>query len=164
MAVFNNSTKKTTEEKRVGAEGNLSIVAEGMTLVGDIMSEGDLRVEGTILGNLVCKSKLVVGKKGNVEGNVDAANATIEGRVQGTVVVRNLLQLQETGRVQGDILTEKMVVQSGAVFTGNCRMGKEASDKLKNLPIPNVLGNKTRPAATPSNGESLNKLEAVKAN
>ncbi|MFN8996182.1 MAG: polymer-forming cytoskeletal protein [Pseudomonadota bacterium] len=128
------------EERRQGTEGTLSIVAEGMTLVGDVMSEGDLRVEGKIVGNLVCKSKLVVGKKGAIDGNIDAANATIEGLVQGAVIVRSQLILQETGKVQGDILTEKMTVQAGAIFTGSCKMGKEAQDKLRNTPVPDLLG------------------------
>ncbi|MBX3103001.1 MAG: polymer-forming cytoskeletal protein [Bacteroidetes bacterium] len=148
MAVFNPG-KKTGEERRNGAESSLSLIAQGMTVIGDMVCEGDLRVEGRIVGNLVCKSKLVVGTEGLVEGNVDATNATIEGKVQGTVVVRALLQLHETGKIMGDIVAEKMVVQAGAIFTGTCKMGKEGQDKLRSTTVPDLLSKlkKTTPAA-----------------
>jgi cytoskeletal protein CcmA (bactofilin family) len=137
MAVF--PGKKTGEERKPGTESMLSLIAQGMTVVGDLVCEGDLRVEGRIVGNLVCKSKLVVGGEGQVDGNVDANNATIEGTINGTVVVRSLLQLQETGKILGDIVAEKMVVQAGAIFTGTCKMGKEGQEKLRNTPVPDLL-------------------------
>jgi cytoskeletal protein CcmA (bactofilin family) len=114
------------------AETILNTIARGTVLVGKITTKGDIRIEGKIIGTITCDSKLVIGKNGSVEGNVDARNAYIEGEIEGTVVIRELLQLQETGRIKGDIYTSKLSVQVGAMFTGNCRMGKEAAKMLEN--------------------------------
>lgn len=110
----------------------LNTIARGTVLVGKITTKGDIRIEGKIIGTITCDAKLVIGKNGSVEGNVDARNAYIEGEVEGTVVIRELLQLQETGRIRGDIYTSKLSVQVGANFTGNCRMGKDAAKMLEN--------------------------------
>jgi cytoskeletal protein CcmA (bactofilin family) len=110
----------------------LNTIARGTVLVGKITTKGDIRIEGKIIGTITCDSKLVIGKNGSVEGNIDARNAYIEGEVDGTVVIRELLQLQETGRIRGDIFTSKLSVQVGANFTGNCRMGKDAAKMLDN--------------------------------
>jgi cytoskeletal protein CcmA (bactofilin family) len=136
--MFNRGNKKQTEEKRM-SEPALSIIAAGTTIVGDIVSEGDIRVEGFILGRLVCKSKLVVGTGGRVKGTVDTLNATVAGEVTGNVIVREVLQVQETGKLIGDITTQKLVVQQGAVFSGNCKMGVDAQEILKRTPIPDIL-------------------------
>jgi cytoskeletal protein CcmA (bactofilin family) len=109
----------------------LNTIARGTVLVGKITTKGDIRIEGKIIGTITCDSKLVIGKNGSVEGNVDARNAYIEGEIEGTVVIRELLQLQETGRIRGDIYTSKLSVQVGAMFTGNCRMGKDAAKMLE---------------------------------
>jgi cytoskeletal protein CcmA (bactofilin family) len=129
---------KQTEERRM-SEPALSIIAAGVTIVGDIVSEGDIRVEGAVLGRLVCKSKLVVGTSGRVKGTIDTQNATIAGEVMGNIIVRDVLQIQETGKLIGDITTQKLVVQQGAVFSGNCKMGVDAQEILKRTPIPDLL-------------------------
>lgn len=104
----------------------LNTIARGTVLEGKIITKGDIRVEGKVVGTITCDAKLVIGDHGVVEGIIDARNAYIAGEVRGTVVVRELLQLQERGRIEGDIYTQKLSVQVGATFTGNCRMGKEA--------------------------------------
>jgi cytoskeletal protein CcmA (bactofilin family) len=133
-----NKSKKQAEERKV-SEPALSIIAAGATIVGDIVSEGDIRVEGVILGRLVCKSKLVVGVGGRVKGAVDTQNATIAGELMGNIIVRDVLQIQETGKLIGDVTTQKLVVQQGAVFSGNCKMGVDAQEVLKRTPIPDLL-------------------------
>jgi cytoskeletal protein CcmA (bactofilin family) len=104
----------------------LNTIARGTVLEGKIVTKGDMRVEGKVIGIITCDAKLVIGEHGVVEGQIDARNAYIAGEVRGTVVVRELLQLQERGKILGDIYTQKLSVAVGATFTGNCRMGKEA--------------------------------------
>lgn len=128
--------KKTDEKTETGSV--LSIIAPGLVLNGDLQSEGDIRVEGKIIGNLICKSRVVIGPQGIIEGTVDSVNATVAGTIVGTLTVRDTLQLLETAKIQGDIVTDKMVVQAGALFTGKCAMGKEAKEllsKSKNIEI-----------------------------
>ncbi|MCS6904481.1 MAG: polymer-forming cytoskeletal protein [Bacteroidia bacterium] len=136
--MFSKGNKKQAEDKK-SAEPALSIIAVGTTIVGDIVSEGDIRVEGQILGRLVCKSKLVVGNGGRIKGTVDTENAVIAGEISGNILVRNTLQIQESGKVVGEIITQKLVVQEGAILSGNCKMGSDAQELLKRTPIPDLL-------------------------
>jgi cytoskeletal protein CcmA (bactofilin family) len=114
----------------MAVENVLNTIAEGTVLEGKITTKGDIRVEGRVIGTITCDAKLVIGERGSVEGIVDARNAYIAGKVKGQVVVRELLQLQEKGHINGDIFTQKLSVQVGATFTGNCRMGQDAKTML----------------------------------
>jgi len=111
-----------------------NIISEGTVVVGNINAEGDLRVEGKVIGTLVCNSKLVVSETGYIEGNVDARMATIEGEIKGNVVTRELLTIDKTGKIFGDIFTQKLVVQMGAIFTGSSKMAEAAKDMLTKTP------------------------------
>ena len=150
VAVFNN--KKTPQEGN--QEFVLSTIANGTTIVGDIVSDGDIRVEGRIIGKLVCKSRLVIGKKGVIEGNIDVSNATIEGQIHGTVVVRDLLHVKSTGLIRGDVCTGRIIVDDGGEYTGNSKTGKNAREALKSIPIPDLL---------PKNEQRLKNADATTA-
>lgn len=138
---FGNNKKKDMAEERSnkGAESALSIIAHGTTIVGNIISEGDIRVEGRIEGILYCKSKVVIGAKGRIDGNIDTINATIAGEVVGKVVVRDTLHLQESARVRGDICTVKIAIQQGAIFNGNSSTGPEAQEQIKEIAPPDFI-------------------------
>lgn len=118
------------EKKSMALDNVLNTIARGTVLEGKITTKGDIRVEGKVIGTISCDAKLVIGEHGSVEGFVDARNAYIAGEIKGEVVVRELLQLQEKGRIEGDIYTQKLSVQVGASFTGNCRMGEDAQSVL----------------------------------
>jgi cytoskeletal protein CcmA (bactofilin family) len=118
------------ERKSMAIDNVLNTIARGTVLEGKITTKGDIRIEGKVIGTITCDAKLVIGEHGTVDGFVDARNAYIAGEVKGEVVVRELLQLQEKGRIEGDIYTQKLSVQVGASFTGNCRMGEEAQSVL----------------------------------
>jgi cytoskeletal protein CcmA (bactofilin family) len=122
--------KDNGKEKRGSIESVLNTITRGTVLEGKITTDGDIRVEGVVKGSIHCKAKLSIGEHGMVDGNIDARIAIISGNVKGTVIVRELLQLQETGKIHGDIITQKLSVQVGALFTGNCRMGQEARNVM----------------------------------
>ena len=128
--MFGSSKTKNTNNKSMSVDNVLNTIAKGTVLEGKIITKGDIRIEGKVIGTVSCDAKLVIGENGSVEGLVDARNAYIAGSVKGQVVVRELLQLQEKGNIQGDIFTQKLSVQVGAIFTGNCRMGTEAKSAL----------------------------------
>lgn len=129
-------TKPNGAEPKRSGEPNLSLVAAGTIVDGHLHSEGDIRVEGRVIGTLHCRARVVIGAQGRVDGTIDTLNATIAGQVHGTLLVRELLQVQETGHIAGDIVTEKLVINAGGVFTGNCKMGAEAVEILKRTPRP----------------------------
>jgi len=144
MSIFKNKadgTDRPEERKSPGGEAGVSIIAAGMTIVGNIESNGNVRIDGRLIGKLVCKARVTIGGKGRIEGSVDTANALIEGEVHGEIMVRELLQLQESARISGDITTVRLAVQDGAIFTGNIKMGKEAKEILARTPVPNLIPN-----------------------
>jgi cytoskeletal protein CcmA (bactofilin family) len=128
--MFGSSKSKNVSNKSMSVDNVLNTIAKGTILEGKIITKGDIRIEGKVIGTVSCDAKLVIGENGSVEGVVDARNAYIAGTVKGQVVVRELLQLQEKGNILGDIFTQKLSVQVGATFTGNCRMGTDAKSAL----------------------------------
>ncbi len=119
--MFNSSSDKTkTVEKTTESTSN---IGKGATITGDIETYGNIRVEGTVKGNLTSKSKVAQGPNSYVEGKVLAQNAEIEGEIKGSVEVAELLTLRPTAIIHGDITTNKLIVEAGASFNGTCKMG-----------------------------------------
>ncbi len=108
--------------------GSINIIGAGTTIDGEIRSNGDLRIDGTIRGSVSSKAKVVIGTTGIVEGDVVCQNADISGAVKGKTTVSEMLFLKAPARINGDIQTGKLVVEVGASFTGNCSMGPVIKD------------------------------------
>ncbi len=98
-------------------------IMAGTTIEGDVNSKGDIRVDGSLKGNITITGKLVVGEKGRVEGEIKCSNANVSGDLRGKIEVSELLALQATARVNGEVLTNKLSVEPGAEFSGSCSMG-----------------------------------------
>lgn len=105
------------------ASQQINILGEGTKIKGDIISNGDIRIDGEMVGNLATKGKLVVGTNGKIDGKVQAANIEVSGFIKGKVSAKELLNMKTTARIEGDILAGKLAVEPGAVFTGTCSMG-----------------------------------------
>ena len=103
-----------------------TLISAGTTLVGNVQSETDLRIDGTVQGNIACTSKIIVGPNGCVEGDIEGVQADITGRVIGNIAVTDLLQLREKCHVQGNIAAGKLQVDPTALFNGQCQMGTHA--------------------------------------
>jgi cytoskeletal protein CcmA (bactofilin family) len=100
----------------------INIIASGTTITGDINSDGDLRIEGSIIGNINTKGKVVVGITGKIAGEITCKNFDLSGKVEGKVNAEKLLSLKSTANILGDINAGKLAVEPGAVFTGTCKM------------------------------------------
>ncbi|SMD35440.1 protein CcmA, bactofilin family [Reichenbachiella faecimaris] len=118
--MFNNKQEiKEVEE----LSNSSNIIGKGTLLNGDIETYGNIRVEGKIVGNMKTKSKAACGHSSHIEGNLVAQNAEIAGQVTGKVEVSELLILKPSAIINGDIITNKLIVESGATFNGGCKMG-----------------------------------------
>lgn len=110
--------------KNSNAEASaINLIGLGTQIIGDIISAGDVRIDGTLNGNIKLNGRLVVGPNGKIEGNVVCQNADISGEVKGTVEVVEMLALKATAKILGDMITGKLSIEPGAVFTGSCNMG-----------------------------------------
>ncbi len=98
-------------------------ILNGTEIIGDIISSGDFRIDGTVKGNVRLKGRLVAGDKSVIEGDIESSNASLSGLVKGKIQVSELLTLQASCKIQGDIVTTRLSVEPGAEFTGSCSMG-----------------------------------------
>lgn len=117
------SGAKVTNPNKVGSNAIYNIIGAETVIEGSITTESNIRIDGILRGSLKSKAKIVVGPTGRIEGDVVGQNADIEGEITGKVTVMELLVLKSTSQVEGDIATNKFVVEAGAKFNGNCRMG-----------------------------------------
>jgi cytoskeletal protein CcmA (bactofilin family) len=116
--------KKDTRKKELEQLSNSStIIGKGTVLEGNIETLGNLRIEGKAIGNVKSKSKIALGDSSLVEGNIIAQNAEIAGEVKGFIEVSDLLILKSGSIIHGDIITNRIIIESGASFNGQCKMG-----------------------------------------
>lgn len=115
------------------AEGAISIIGPGMRIVGDVETDGTVRVEGRIEGTLRAAKGVVLGKDGEVTGDIVTQDAVIGGRVQGRVVAESRLELQSTCQISGEIRARARHLQldEGARFDGQIQMieGEEPQER-----------------------------------
>ena len=112
----------------------LNRIVSGTTIEGEIKTDSNIRIDGTVNGTIAAKGRLVVGASGTIEGDVICENADIEGKIVGKISVNGLLSLKSTARLECDITTKKLAIEPGAVFTGNCTMGGGVIKEFKNTP------------------------------
>jgi len=101
---------------------SINIIGAGTQIIGEITSNGDIRIDGTLKGNITTKGKLVIGNSGVIIGDIFCKNSDISGKVEGKLSVAELLALKSTSNIQGNITTNKLAVEPGAMFTGTCNM------------------------------------------
>lgn len=118
------------DEKKVAEDlsNSSNTIGKGTTIQGNLETYGNIRVDGRVVGNIVTKSKLVLGQSSFVDGNVLAQNAEVLGEVKGKLEVTDLLTLKPSAQVHGDIVTNKLVVETGAKFNGGCKMGSAVKE------------------------------------
>ncbi len=118
-----------------------TIVGPSVKIQGDLNSEGNIRIEGGVMGKVHTTQSVHIGEAAQLVADVQAGNAIVAGQVQGNIKVAGNLILQATARVAGDISCGILRVEDGAQFTGKCNMKGAAVDKatgtLKNAATVN---------------------------
>lgn len=128
--MFNSKLKSTADDSPTGGT---TIIGAGTVINGDIESEGDIRIDGYLNGNLFAKSKIFIGQQGAVKGDIHGDQADILGKVTGQIEIKELLQLLGNCDVQGDIFAGKLQVEPSASFNGRCQMGANVVELNKEL-------------------------------
>jgi cytoskeletal protein CcmA (bactofilin family) len=118
-----------------GDTQSVNMLGAGTTIKGDIQSGGDFRIDGTLIGSINSKGKIVIGQTGHVEGEVGCRNADISGTVKAQLTVTELLTLKATAKISGEITTNKLSIEPGAKFSGTCNMSESGSRTEK--PVAN---------------------------
>ena len=101
---------------------DVSRISAGSTVKGEISSPYNVRIDGNFEGRIVSQSKVVIGEKAIIKGDIICNNIDIWGNVQGDLYVQDTLALKETCVVEGDLHIRRLAVELDATFNGNCKM------------------------------------------
>ncbi|MCI0494135.1 polymer-forming cytoskeletal protein [candidate division KSB1 bacterium] len=114
------------EEQALGRSGELNtIIGKGSSLEGTLKVENSIRVDGKIKGHITTTDSLVIGKEGEIEGEIIAKNAVIGGQVRGKINATGKIVLESKAFFHGEMKTSRLVIDDGAVFDGRCSMQKD---------------------------------------
>ena len=120
--MFNTKNKTDMQQEKTNG-GGATLIGAGTTLKGDISSNSDLRIDGTVIGNIKSAAKIIIGSSGVVEGDINCNQSDIVGKVSGNVRAKELLQLRGECVVTGNLYAGKLQVEPSATFNGQCHMG-----------------------------------------
>lgn len=123
--MFGNSNKEGKSEQTANSGNTVNILGEGTSIDGEMKTDSDIRIDGSVTGTIHSQAKVVVGDSGKVEGDISCINADVSGKINGELHVKEMLFLKSTAVIEGDISVSKLVVEAGAQFNGNCRMGSK---------------------------------------
>ena len=121
--MFKNSKSEEMSSPQSFDTNAIDRIAEGTTLEGNVNSAKSIRVDGKVKGSIVCAGRVVIGKTGVVEGEVDCDSADVEGTLNATITVSGLLELKATAVINGDSQVGKLKVDPGAEINGKIDMG-----------------------------------------
>jgi len=119
--------KQISKSYGEGSNSSINIISEGTKIKGDIVANGDIRIDGELIGNISAQGKLVVGPKGKITGEIECSNIEVSGYIKGKVAAKELLTMKSTSQIEGDITAGKLSVEPGSKFTGTCSMGNATS-------------------------------------
>ena len=102
--------------------GKTNRIVEGTIINGDMISQADFRLDGSLIGNFQSEGKIVIGPAGSVIGDIVCKNADIEGKFEGKIEVVETLNVKAKAIIKGEVIVGKLSVEPGADFSATCIM------------------------------------------
>ncbi len=115
-----------------GDSQQISLISPGTIIKGKITTEEDLRVDGNVEGDIFTKTKVIVGSKGKINGEVNANEASISGEIDGSINTKRKLVLKSNCKIEGNVNTHNLEMETGAVLNGTVNM-KGADSGIKQI-------------------------------
>ena len=113
-----------------GNPGVVSRIGAQTLIEGTLRCQEEIFIDGTVKGELDCRSRVVITESGRVEGQIRCSSIVLSGQVTGDVKATDSVIIEATGRMVGDITTRKLTHQPGGFFEGYSHM-TEAKDPPK---------------------------------
>lgn len=108
-----------------------NIIGNGTIIKGEIESNGDIRIDGKVVGVLKSTGKIVLGQNGVIEGDVYCKQADLSGHVKGKLIVDELTSIKSTSNIEGELTTKQLYIEIGAKFNGKCEMSNTEAPKAE---------------------------------
>jgi len=107
----------------------VTIISSGVVIEGKVTSNGNVRVDGIVKGDITAQGNLAVGEQGSIQGQLSGETVSIGGKVDGTVNAKEKLVLEAKAVLKGDLITKILVVEAGAIFEGKSSMSGQPTYK-----------------------------------
>jgi len=104
----------------------LNMISAGTVIEGKVRSQGSVRIDGKVIGEVSATETLAVGVSGDIEGNVSAKNITVGGKVRGAVSALEKIVFESKSVVRGDIRAARLVIDEGCMFDGKVTMSDKS--------------------------------------
>jgi cytoskeletal protein CcmA (bactofilin family) len=112
-----------------------TIVGESVKLKGNLKSDSNIKIAGSLQGEIKTKGDIEIGKSAKINAKIQAQNLKVAGTINGNIEIKEQLEITETGKVFGDLTTNILVIQPGAIFSGKSTMQEQPLAKEEE-PIP----------------------------
>jgi cytoskeletal protein CcmA (bactofilin family) len=139
-------------------DGNITLLAKGVELKGEIRVEGTVRIDGRLEGDIHTKGQVIVGEDGVVKGTINAGILISSGRIKATITVTERVQLLKTGIIMGEVHAPLFSMEEGAKFQGLTDMGVTAwPEEAPRLPgaVRDMSSHRNRPVALLGKAQDL---------
>lgn len=134
MKLKRNKTTVNTESKTQSP--SVTYITESTKVTADIICKDDIRIAGTIDGNVKSSKKIILSKEGKIKGTLTSPMADIAGNVTGDITTSGKLTLRPTAVVNGKIKAEKLSIEDGAQLTGEFNVGPDNKNSdIKKTPV-----------------------------
>lgn len=118
---------------KINPDSTDTLIGEGTMFEGSIKSEASIRIEGSVIGDIVSSGDIIIGENGCANSNVTARDLILAGQLTGNAEVRGTLTISATGVLNGNIVAQSLIIESGGVFNGSSKMAvsKPAASQAK---------------------------------
>ena len=113
-------------------ENHESVIGADVEIIGTIKSNGSVRLDGKLEGELLCGGNAILGKSAQVKGNITATSVSIEGKISGNILAKDKIEMKATATVNGDIKARRLSVEDGVTFVGRSEVNPNAAS----APVP----------------------------
>ncbi len=100
----------------------VTTISGGVIIEGKLSSNGNVRIDGKVNGDINAQGSVNIGENGEVTGEMNADVINIGGKVTGTVNAKEKLVLESKSVLKGDLVTKILVIEAGAYFEGKSNM------------------------------------------
>jgi cytoskeletal protein CcmA (bactofilin family) len=113
---------RRSHDDALGVVGAETVIGTGVVVRGNLSSESDIVIDGTLEGNVKAGGNVTIGVNASVKGDIEATNATVAGALRGNITVEGEASILETGQVRGNIKSAGLAITSGGIFIGRSLM------------------------------------------
>ncbi len=117
--------KKTT----INTDKVDTLIGKNTKFEGNLSTEGTIRIDGEVIGDVILSGNLILGEQGRIKGNVKSDNIHLSGIIEGNVMSANQIHISASGKLYGDMSVKNIIIDEGGLFQGNSNMiGEEKQD------------------------------------